>query len=169
MSKKQFLETGKVINTHGVKGELKVMSLCNSPCDFLKISSFYWDSDGKLPAKVTSKRLHGQFPLIKVEGIDTVQSAGLKKEKYIYSPRQEIPIPEGQHFIADLIGLPVFHADSGEKLGTMSDVLQYSSQNVYEIETSKGKVLVPAVPQFIIEIDIDKGVYIRPIGGMFEG
>ena len=83
MSKKQFLETGKVINTHGVKGEMKVMCLCNSPCDFLKIEHFFWDSEGKLPANVKSKRLHGEFPLITAEGINTVSEAALKKNRFL--------------------------------------------------------------------------------------
>lgn len=169
MGRKRFLETGKVINTHGVKGELKVMSLCDSPCDFLKIGTYFWDSEGKLPCNVTSKRLHGEFPLIKCEGIDSVQLAALKKNKFIYSPRQEIPISEGKHFVQDLIGLPVINHSTGKVLGTICDVLQYTVQSVYEIESGGKKTYIPAVDEFIVEIDIDKGVYIKPIEGMFEG
>lgn len=169
MSKKKFLETGKIINTHGVKGELKVMSLCNSPCDFLKIDKFFWDADGKIPAVVQNIRLHGDFPLMKVEGIDTVEAANLKRNKFIYSPRESIPVEEGKHFIQDLIGLDVIDARTNEKLGTLADVTQYTAQTVYEIDTVNGKkAYVPAVDEFIFEIDTDKGVYIKPIEGMFE-
>lgn len=169
MERKKFLETGKIINTHGVRGELKVMSLCDSPCDFLKIGTFFWDSEGKMPCNVTGKRLHGEFPLIKCEGIDTVQDAALKKNKFIYSPREEIPLAKDKNFTQDLIGLPVIHVKTGKTLGKISDVLQYTAQSVYEIETQSGKAYVPAVKEFIVEIDTDKGVYIDPIEGMFEG
>ena len=65
--------------------------------------------------------------------------------------------------------MPVIHNKTGKILGKVSDVLQYTSQSVYEIETPSGKAYVPAVKEFIIEIDTDNGVYIEPIEGMFEG
>ncbi len=169
MEKKKFLETGKIINTHGVKGEMKVMSLCNSPCDFLKIDEFFWDALGTKPAKAVSKRMHGEFPLIKIEGIDDVQTAALYKNKFIYSPREKIPVPEGEHFVQDIIGLDVIDADSGKLLGKIADVLQYTAQPVYEIDTASGKAYVPAVKPFLAEIDTERGVYIKPIDGMFDG
>lgn len=168
MDKKPFLEAGKVINTHGVKGEMKIMSLCDSPCDFLKIDKFFWDDKGTQPINVISKRLHGEFPLILAEGISTVQDATLKKNKFIYAARESIPCEEGHHFIQDILGLPVIHAESGKILGKISDVLQNTAQTVYEIETESGKVYVPGVPAFIVKIDTDSGVYIDPIEGMFD-
>ena len=78
-----------------------------------------------------------------------------------------IALPEGEFFIADLIGLPVINADTGKVYGTLTDVIQHG-QDLYEIETASGTRLMPAVPEFVREIDLEKGVFVTPIEGIFD-
>jgi 16S rRNA processing protein RimM len=92
------------------------------------------------------------------------------KNKILLAKREDIPLPEGSHFICDLIGLPVKDAASGEAYGVLTDVLRPALQEIYEITTPDGKkVLMPAVPSFISSIDTDDAVYVTPIDGFFNG
>ena len=78
------------------------------------------------------------------------------------------PVPEDAFFIADLIGLDVIDIATGEKLGTLADVLNLGASDLYEIKTPSGKKLIPAVPEFIKEIDLDKGIFVALIEGMLD-
>ena len=78
-------------------------------------------------------------------------------------------MPEGGALIADMIGLPVLDADSGRLYGHLADVQPSPAADLYELRTPGGKaVLLPAVPAFLDRIDIEAGIYIRPIPGFFD-
>ena len=82
---------------------------------------------------------------------------------------RDIPIPPGGALIADMLDLPVIDADSGRVYGRLQDVQPSPAADLYEIRTPGGQtVLLPAVPAFLDRIDIDTGIYIRPIAGFFE-
>ena len=165
MEKKEFLEVGKIINTHGVTGEMKVESWCDSP-DVLKgIKRFHIGGEEFSPVSV---RTGGAFPLIKLSGINTVEDAAKYKNKILTARRSEIKKPEGASFICDLIGLPVIDRDSGKIYGTLSDVLEYSPNPIYSIKTEKGEVLMPAVKEYVAKIDEDEGIFVTPIEGFFD-
>lgn len=166
MEKKEFIEVGKIINTHGVSGEMKVEHWCDSPSVLKGIKKFYLDGGKELVA--SSVRTGGQFPLIKFDGIDTVEDAAKYKGKTILARRGDIKKPAGRVFICDIIGLPVIDARTGAVYGTLGDVLEYSPNNIYEIKTEKGTVLMPAVKEYIARIDEDEGIFVTPIEGFFD-
>ena len=87
----------------------------------------------------------------------------------LYAAREDIPIEDGAYFIADLIGLPVKHADTGEVIGTLTQVDSRGYADLYTVKTAEGEALVPAVPQFVPQIDPDDAVYVRPIPGLLDG
>ena len=86
----------------------------------------------------------------------------------IYAAREDLPLEEGDNFIEDLIGLPVVDAESGKQYGTLAGVINTGASDIYEIDTEDGIRMIPAVDEFIKEIDLEKGIFITPIEGMFD-
>ena len=168
--RKEFLEIGKIVGTHGVRGELRVEPWCDAPSFLTKRKTLYWDAAGTRPVRVRSARAHKTLVLLSLEGVDTVETADTLRGKILYVARGDIHLPEGRFFIQDLIGLSVFDADSGRRYGTLSDVFATGANDVYEIRDDAGKTyLFPAVADMLVRTDLDAGrMEIRPIRGIFD-
>lgn len=167
MPKKQYLEAGQIVGTHGIRGEVRVQPWCDSPEVLSELNVLYYD-EGRTPLKVAA-RPHKNVALVKIEGVNTVQAAAALRGRILYLDRGDLKLNEGTYFIQDLIGLRVVDADSGEEYGTLTDVSPTGANDVYHVRTEKGEVLVPAVPSMIIETDVDGGIMkIRPIKGLFD-
>ena len=149
----QFLEAGKIINTHGVRGGIKIEPWTDSPSDLCKIKTFYIDNR---PYKVTSSRAHNAFVISALEGVDTVDDAVKLKNKIIFIDRNDMHLKDGAYFLQDLIGLDAVDFKGGEKLGVLTDIMELPAGNVYVI-TGDREILVPANAEFVKEIDIDGG------------
>ena len=104
-----------------------------------------------------------------LEGVNGEEEANRMRGTVVYAAREELPVPEGGCFIADLIGLPVKHADTGEVLGTLTQVDPRAHGDLYTVKTPYGDRLLPAVEQFVTRIDTDDAVYVRPIPGLLDG
>lgn len=171
MAKRQYLECGRILTAHGVYGALRVESLCDTPevlCSLPKV--FIPRKDGTLaPYPVKNATPHKGGALITLVGLDNREDALLLRGKMLFATRADIPIAEGSFLIADMIGLPVVDADSGRVYGKLAEVTPSPASDLYDILTPSGAhVLLPAVPAFLDRIDIDAGIYIRPIAGFFE-
>ena len=166
MEKKAYLEVAKIINTHGVRGAVKLDLWCDGPQTFKKIKKVFLANGTEY--EVSDVKTVGAFAVCSLSGVTTVEDAIKLKNKIIFAKREDIPLPKGAHFICDLIGLPVKDAATGEVYGTLTDVTCPALQEIYEITTPGGaKVLMPSVPQFIASIDTDDAVYVTPIEGFF--
>ena len=169
MAKSQFLECGKIINTHGVRGGLKLESWCDTPKELASLKKVYLKEETEYKChKVKRSSVSKQFVLLELEGIDNIDIAMSLKNRVIFADRNDISIDEGAFFLADIIGLPVIDLASGEKIGTLSDVLNLGASDIYEIKTENGKKLIPAVDEFIKEIDLEKGIFVSLIEGMLD-
>ena len=164
---KAYLEIAKIINTHGIRGDLKLDLWCDSPATLKKIKTLYLDASGKQPVSVSDIRMHGRFCLLKIAGIDNPEDGAKYKERVLYAAREDIPLADGDFFIVDLIGTPVIDADNGTKYGTLVNIIENPANDIYEVRTKKGPVYIPAVAQFVIRLDPPTGIYVRPIPGMF--
>ena len=159
---KEFLDCVQITNTHGIHGEVRIVPWADGP-DFLRqFSTLYVDG---APKKVLSARVHKGSVIAKLDGVDTVEGAMLLKGKTVQLRRADAKLPEGAFFLADIIGLDVVD-EAGEKLGTLKEVLSPSRQQVYVVAGER-EILIPAVPEFILETNI-KGGYlkVRLIEGM---
>lgn len=166
---KQFLEAGKIVGTHGVRGTLRVDPWCDS-AEFLKRFHTLYFGKGTVPLKVLSSRVHKSQLLIVLEGVDTVEKADTYRGKILYLNRADAHIPAGRYFMEDLIGLGVYDADTFVYYGTVTEIMRTGANDVYQV-TSPGKknYLIPAVAPVVREIDLEKGkMLIRPIKGIFE-
>lgn len=167
--KKQYLECGKIVTTHGVLGEIKVQPWCDSPEELEKIETLYFD-EGKIPLEVQRARSHKNMVLVKLKGIDSIEQAQAFRGKVLWADRKDFALEAEQYFIQDLIGMNVVDADDGHAYGVLTDVSQTGANDVYHITFVDGTVrLVPVIPQVIISTDIDAGVMqIRPLKGLFD-
>lgn len=152
----QFLEAGQIVNTHGIKGEVKIVPWCDSPEFLCAFPTLYIDG---LPVKVLSVSIHKGNLLAALDGVNDVNAAMRLKGKTVCIDRVGVTLPEGRHFIADLIGMEVRDAESGAVLGVLADVLTPPAQQVYVVK-GEHAYLVPAVDEFIIETNVAGG-YIR--------
>ncbi len=166
--KKRFLECGKIVSTHGLRGEVKVLPWCDGPEALLPIKTFYLDK-GATPKKAEKCRVQKNMVLLKLEGVDTPEAAQALRGRVLWLDREEDTLEEGQYYIQDLIGLTVEDADTGEVYGTLRDVSETGANDVYHVAFPDGRVqLVPAIPQVVERIDIDGGrMLIRPLEGLF--
>lgn len=161
------LPCGKIINTHGFRGTVKAESWCDSPDVLAGLRTIYLrDGSGYRAVRVLHASVFKQFVLLDLEGVSDEAAAERMRNVELFAAREDLPIEEGSFFISDLLGLPVRHADSGALLGTLSDVNTSGARDLYEIQTPTGKHLVPAVPEFIVRIDPDDAIYLRPIAGL---
>ena len=169
MSKSQFLECGKIINTHGIRGGLKLESWCDTPNDLASLKKVYFQCGAEYKChKVKKASVFKQFVLFELEGVNDIDSAMALRGSVVYADRNDINIDEGDFFIADIIGLPVIDLATSTEIGTLSDVLNLGASDLYEIKTSSGNKLIPAVPEFIKEIDLEKGIFVSLIEGMLD-
>ena len=168
MPQKPYLEAGQIVGTHGVRGEVRVQPWCDSPQQFAGFKKLYWDAAGKQPVKVKG-RPHKNIALVTLEGVDTVEAAQVLRGKMLYVDRRDLKLPKGHYLVQDLIGLTVVDADNGETYGTLTDVSQTGANAVYHMNTDKGEVLIPAIPDIVIEIDLKREVLrLRPMKGLLD-
>ena len=164
--KNQFLEAGQIVNTHGIRGEVKIMPWANSPEFLCQFETLYLD--GK-PVHVLSARPHKTMVLSLLEGITTVEEAMKLKGKVISIDRTGIILPEGRYFLADLMGLTVLDAASGEELGKVEDILTPPAHNVYVVRGKGKEYMIPAVDAFLVETNVEAGyIKVNLIEGMGE-
>ncbi|MCD8051765.1 MAG: ribosome maturation factor RimM [Clostridiales bacterium] len=147
--KNPMLEAGKIVNTHGVRGEVKVESWLDDPALFGCLTDL--TVNGKVYS-IRSARVQGRFALVTLEGITSIDDALPLKGKTALARREEIPLEEGAHFVADLIGLDAVDADSGQMFGKVTDVHEYPAQDVYEVRGER-LYFIPDVPDFVEDID----------------
>ncbi len=167
--KKQFLDTGKIVGTHGIKGELRIEPWCDSPEFLCAFKRFYLDENGETYVDVKS-RPHKNIVLCKIKGVDTIEAAEKLRGRIIYINRNDIALDEGVNFVQDLIGLEVCDVDSGTIYGKLTDVLRTGANDVYEITAEDGKkYLAPVIDEVVREINVDGGyVKISPMKGIFD-
>ena len=156
MDTKQFLEGGRIINTHGIRGEVKIESWCDSPEVLAGIKTLYLDG---APRKIRSPRVHKNCVIAYLEGVNSVDEAMLLKGKVVHINRKDIKLPKGQVFMVDLIGLKVLDDETGKELGTLTEVLSPSIQKIYVVKGER-EIMIPAVDEFIREINVEGG-YVR--------
>jgi len=178
-----YLETGKIVSTHGIKGEVKVLPWADAPEFLTRFKNFYLvgAANGRQPeAKgspvcgrpmaaptsltVESARVQKTCVLLKFKGIDTVEDAQKLREQVLCIARDDPHIPAGTVFHADLIGMPV-HAN-GVEIGKIKEILSMPSADVWVVKGKK-EYMIPHVRAFVPELDLTRGhIDVNLIAGM---
>ena len=169
MSEKSYIECGKVINTHGCHGGVKLDSWCNSPEDLAALKNVYIKkNDEYIAYKVLKASVFKQIVIFTLKGVDSMDDALALKDKTVYAKRSDFDLEEGEYFIADMIGLNVIHAETGKIYGTISEIINRGASDIYVVKTPNGERMMPAVDEFVDHVDINQGVFVRPIDGLLD-
>ena len=146
---------GKVVAPHGVRGDVRIAVLSDFPERFLELDKVYLADGRKL--NVESARFHKQIVLLKFKGLDTMDDVEPLRGQYIQVNREDaVVLPEGHYYFFDIIGLEVYTVE-GDKLGTITDILQTGSNDVYVTENKDKKpILIPALKEVVKVIDIQE-------------
>lgn len=166
---KRYLDCGKIVTTHGIRGEVKVEPWCDTPDFLLDFATFYLGKDRR-PVGVEKARVHGPMVLLKLAGVDTPEEAARLRGTVLYLDRDDVQLEEGEYFIQDLMGMEVVDADDGRLYGTLVDVTETGANQVYHIRFADGRVnLIPAIPQVVLSISTEENrMTIRPLPGLFD-
>ena len=159
--KSPYLPTGQIVNTHGLKGYVKIQPWADDPADLLDFDRFF--IDGR-EYEVEQASLQKSMVLLKLAGVDTIDEAAKLRNKELLIAREDVELEEGVVFIADLIGLSVL-AD-GVEIGKITEVLTPPGNDVYVVKGER-EYLIPAVKEFVEELNPEAGfVRVHLIEGM---
>ena len=162
MGKEQYIEAGRIVNTHGVIGEVKIEVWLDSP-EFLK--KFKRIFVGGKEMKVISSRTHKDFLLAKLEGVSDVNAAMTLKGKTVFIDRDDAKLPKGAYFLQDIVGASVVD-ELGKEIGKITEIMETPASRVYVVQ-GESEHLIPAVPEFILSADAENGIVkVHMIEGM---
>ena len=162
---------GKIVNTHGVKGEMRVRPSTDDIKRFEKLKEVYVDQKGLKTYEVEGVRYHKDFVLIRLKGVDTMNDAELLKNSLIKIDRKDsLPLGEDEYYMCDLYDLEVL-TDEGRRLGILTDILVTGSNDVYVVTDKEAdkEILLPAIKQCIQKVDIANGQMIVHMLAGLEG
>ena len=166
--KKEYLEAGKIVTTHGIRGEVKIMPYTDTP-ELLAEFDRLFIGKNKDELIIERSRVFKNMVIAKIEGVDTPEAAEKLRNKLLYMHRDDLELDDDTYFIQDLIGIEVRDADSGKVYGTISDVMQTGANDVYVIKGSDREYLVHAISDVVVSTDIDENIMtIRPLDGLFD-
>lgn len=154
----EYLIIGQLVNTHGVKGELKATALTDDPQRFKKLKWVYIDKNGSLEKyDISGVKFFKQFVILKFRSIDSIEEAEKFKGLYIKIDRANaVKLPKDSFFITDILGMEVFD-ENGALLGTLVDVIQTGSNDVYVVKDAEGKeILIPALKSVVKEVLLEE-------------
>ncbi len=166
---KQFLAVGKIVNTHGIRGGVKLQLWCDC-ADFLKqFKTLYLDENGSEALTLTAVRAHKNGAILKFEELASIDEAERYKNRVLYCNRDDAVIDDGSQYIQDLIGCEVVDAETGERYGTVADVLNYGASDILELKCGGKHRYVPLIDEIVKETDCGGGVIkIIPMKGLFD-
>ena len=172
-----LMRVGRIFRPHGVHGELKVEPQTDDPARFEELTDLYIGPDDRQVTGYAIESIryqetkHGITVILKVEGIDSRGDAEVVAKQFVFADEEALPpLDDDEIYIHDLIGLQAF-TEEGEAIGMISNVLNMPAQDVfvvYDQETTT-EHMIPAVEEFIVDIDLDaERVVVRPIEGLLE-
>ena len=166
-----LITIGKVLKPFGLKGEMKIEALTDFPERFKKLDHVVlMSSKGEeVTCQVTSVRYANGVPFLTFSGYDTPEKSKTLNGWLVKIPREEaVSLPDGSYYWFELIGMEVF-SEQGEKLGTISDIFETGSNDVYVIKRNGKEVYIPATLEVIKQVDTTaKKMVIHLMNGLME-
>lgn len=164
-----LLEVGKIINTHGLRGEVKVVAWTDYPEVFEDIDYVYIKKKNDYERlDIKGIKYQKNNIIVRFSQINDINEAETYKNKILLAERKALgELPEGVYYIADLIGLDVVTED-GEHIGTIADVINTGSNDIYDVKREGRKnLLLPVIDEVVLRIDVERGkVTVRMMEGL---
>lgn len=159
----EYLMIGEVLRPHGVQGELRIRILTDYPERIGELQTVYLGTDVESPTlkpyAVEGMRMHQNYGLLSLHGINTRDQADRLRGKFIMVDMEHaVPLEEGEFYLFELLGLEV-HTVDGESLGTIIEVIETGANDVYVVQSQRfGEVLVPVTEETVLETNIAAGI-----------
>ncbi|MHA6251318.1 ribosome maturation factor RimM [Oceanobacillus sp. CAU 1775] len=167
----KMFNIGKIVNTHGIRGEVKVKRITDFEERFNVGETVYIESDGKhLPLVISAHRVHKGFDLLYFEGYNNINDVEKYKGSYLKIREDQLTdLDENEFYYYEIIGCEVF-TSSGEKLGKVKEILAPGANDVWVVERKGMKdALIPYIDQVVKDINInDKRIVIEPMEGLLD-
>jgi 16S rRNA processing protein RimM len=162
----EFLIVGYILAPWGLRGEVKVEVATDFPERLAPQKLVYLNAR---PLEIESCRPHKQHLVVKLATIDSVEDAEKLRGQDLTIPRSELyPLPEGQYYTFQLIGLKVVTTE-GKLLGRITEIMTTGSNDVYIVEGKRSEILIPAIEDVVKSIDLEKGkMVIEAIEGLLD-
>ena len=165
----EYFEVGQIVNTFGIKGQLKVKPFTDDMERYEELKTVYICKKNEMKkVEIEDVKYNKQCVLLKVKGIEDLTEAEKYKGLFLKIDRKDAKkLPKDTYFIADILGLEVY-TDEGELLGKVDDIFPTGANDVYVVKNELGKqILLPSIPEVIKEIDLEKGkVIVHLIEGL---
>ena len=164
-----YLPACKIVSTHGVRGEIKALPLCDGAAFLAKFKRLFTSADGAGETRVLGVRAQGNVILLRLDGVTDMDAARAQVGRTYYLAKADAKLPRGRYFIDDLLGCDVVDADTDRVYGQLTNVDRPAAQDIYTVTDGAGEEhMLPAVPEFVKKIDIDaRKIFMTPIEGMF--
>ena len=164
-----YLPACKIVSTHGVRGEMKALPLCDGAAFLAKFKRLFTSADGAGETRVLGVRAQCNVILLRLDGVTDMDAARAQVGRTYYLAKADAKLPRGRYFIDDLLGCDVVDADTDRVYGQLTNVDRPAAQDIYTVTDGAGEEhMLPAVPEFVKKIDIDaRKIFVTPIEGMF--
>jgi 16S rRNA processing protein RimM len=166
------IEAGAVVRPHGIKGEV-ILDLKNDLVELIRPGlqvMLVAPGGARSPLEVEGARDHNGRLIVKFEGVGTRNDAEELRAHVVWLSRAQIgELPEGRYFVQDILGLSVL-SDTGERLGTVDEVLSMPANDVYVVRGEGGEILIPVIDEVVREIDVEGGsIVVHLMEGLRQG
>jgi 16S rRNA processing protein RimM len=166
--KKEFIEVGKAVGTHGVRGMVRIMPWADDGAFLCGFDTLYTGTEKK-PLKIEKIQPHGNVVIAKIEGVDTIEQAEKLRNRVLYIKREDAGLPVDRYFVSELIGCAVKDFATGAAYGVLSDVSKTGANDVWHIKNGEKEYLLPAIDEVVKNVDIEKEIIeICPMKGIFD-
>ena len=165
-----YLPACKIVSTHGVRGEMKALPLCDGAAFLAKFKRLFTTADGAGETRVLGVRAQGNVILLRLDGVNDMDAARALRSQVFYFDRSDATLPEGRWYVADLIGCEVRDADTGKVYGVVTSVDHPGAQDIYTVKSPSGKeYMFPGVDAFLKERNPPEGyILVTPIPGLLD-
>lgn len=164
---KEFLESGKIVGTHGIRGAVRFQPWSDN-ADFLSGIKTVFLLDGT-PIDIISVKPHGNIAILELKDVKSIEDAEKLRNKVLLVKRSDIDIPDDRYFIEEIIGSNVYSEKTGELLGVLSDVSKTGANDVWHIKKEGKEYLIPAIESVVVSVDVENDkVVINPMEGIFD-
>lgn len=164
----EYIQVGKIVNTHGIRGDVKVLPLTDDTKRFEELKSVFIGDD-KLKLEISKVGYAKGNVILKFKNYDNINDVEKFKNTTVWiDEKDKVKLPQYSYFIHDIVGLEVYLSD-GTHLGKVKDVLQPGANDVYIVKGEGKEYLIPAIKDVVKEVNIDENkIIIEPLEGLLE-
>ena len=167
----KYLEIGQIVNTFGIKGQVKIVPFTDDITRFDELKEIYVEKKNELKLfQIEQVNYKKNMVILKLKGIETVEEAEKLRNCYLKIDRKDAKkLPKDTYFIVDLLGLDVY-TDEGKLLGKVDDIYNAGSSVIYVVKDELGKqILLPAIKDVLKEVDLEnQKIIVHLIKGLVD-